>query len=81
MYAANLPISALSRLPFAVRVASVFFGVAFMSLLKVFAAPVRRAMQVVLSLFSFGPVGAKPEVEVPALPRLATRVAGPRETS
>jgi hypothetical protein len=75
-----LPISAWSRLPFAVTVASVFFGVTFMSLLKVFGAPFRRAMLLVLSLFSAGPAQAKPEIDVPSVPRLATRVAGPRET-
>jgi hypothetical protein len=81
MQRANLPISALSCLPLRVRVASVFFGVGFMSILRVFTAPVWRALQVVSQLFSpRPPVDMKPEIEAPSLPRLATRVAGPRET-
>jgi len=57
----------------------VFFRGAFMSLFKFLAAPVRRALRVVFALFMPKSTGFKPGAEGLALPRLSTRVAGPRE--
>jgi len=50
-----------------------------MSLFKFLAAPVRRALRVVFALFMPKSTGFKPGAEGLALPRLSTRVAGPRE--
>jgi len=52
-----------------------------MSLFQILAAPLRRALRVILSLFMPRTVDIAPVVEPPVLPRLSTRVAGPRETS
>jgi len=60
----------------------VFLGNAFMSLFQFLAAPARRTLRVVLSLFKPPmTIDTKPEAEASVVPQLSTRVAGPRQTS